>query len=66
MAVERFALGDPAQVAAGVRALAPGAASVADAVAGIVADVRARSDAALNEYVARYDDVSGPLRVQAD
>ena len=54
----------PAQVAARVRALAPGAASVADAVAGIVADVRARGDAALSEYVERFDDVGGPLRVR--
>ena len=49
-----------------MRALAPGAASVADAVAGIVADVRARGDAALSEYVERFDDVRGPLRVGAD
>jgi histidinol dehydrogenase len=66
VAVERFALGDPAQVAAAVRALAPGTATVADAVAGIVADVRARGDAALTEYVERFDDVRGPLRVTAD
>ena len=65
MAIERFALGDPARVAAAVRALAPGAASVADAVAGIVADVRARGDAALSEYVERFDDVRGPLLVGA-
>ena len=66
MAIERFALGDPAQVAAAVRALAPGAPSVADAVAAIVADVRARGDAALSEYVERFDDVRGPLRVGPD
>jgi histidinol dehydrogenase len=66
VAVERFALGDPAQVAAAVRALAPGAASVTDAVAGIVADVRARGDAALSEYVERFDDVRGPLHVGAE
>jgi histidinol dehydrogenase len=65
VAVERFALGDPAQVAAHVRALAPGADSVTDAVARIVADVRARGDAALREYVRRFDGVEGPLRVQA-
>jgi len=66
VAIERFALGDPAQVAAAVRALAPGPASVADAVAGIVADVRARGDAALSEYVERFDRVAGPLRVGAE
>ena len=43
-----------------MRALAPGAASVADAVAGIVADVRARGDAALSEYVERFDGVERP------
>ena len=66
MGIERFALGDPAHVAAAVRALAPGAASVADTVAGIVADVRARGDAALSEYVERFDDVRGALRVGSD
>jgi histidinol dehydrogenase len=63
--VERFALGDPAEVAARVRSLAPGAASVADQVAAIVADVRERGDAALIEYVRRFDAVQGPLRVEA-
>jgi histidinol dehydrogenase len=65
VAVERFALGDPVEVAAHVRALAPGAESVADTVATIVADVRARGDAALREYVERFDGVEGPLRVDA-
>jgi histidinol dehydrogenase len=65
VAVERFALGDPAQVAARVRALAPGAASVSESVAAIVADVRARGDAALLEYVRRFDGVEGPLRTVA-
>ena len=64
MAVERFALGDPAQVAAQVRGLAPGAESVTDAVAAIVADVRERGDAALRAYVERFDGVAGPLRVE--
>jgi histidinol dehydrogenase len=64
MAVERLALGDPHEVAAQVRALAPGAASVTDAVARIVADVRDRGDAALREYVERFDGgAGGPLRV---
>jgi histidinol dehydrogenase len=65
VAVERFALGDPADVAARVRALAPAAESVTEAVAGIVRDVRARGDAALLEYVRRFDGAEGPLRVQA-
>ena len=47
MAVERFALGDPAEAAARVRALAPGAASVTEAVGAIVADVREHGDEAL-------------------
>jgi histidinol dehydrogenase len=63
VAAERFALGDPEQVAAQVRALAPGAASVADAVAAIVADVRSAGDEALLRYVERFDGGSGPLRV---
>jgi histidinol dehydrogenase len=65
VAVERFALGDPVEVAAQVRALAPGAESVAGTVARIVADVHARGDAALREYVERFDGVQGPLRVDA-
>ena len=65
MAVERFALGDPAEVAARVRALAPAAESVTEAVAWIVRDVRERGDAALLEYVRRFDGAEGPLRVQA-
>jgi histidinol dehydrogenase len=65
VAVERFALGDPVEVAGRVRSLAPGPASVADAVAAIVADVRARGDEALREYVRRFDGVEGPLRVDA-
>jgi histidinol dehydrogenase len=65
VAVERFALGDPAEVAGRVRSLAPGAASVADEVAAIVAEVRERGDAALTEYVRRFDGVEGPLRVDA-
>jgi len=60
---ERFALGDPEEVAARVRSLAPGAASVASDVAAIVADVRERGDEALLEYVRRFDGAEGPLRV---
>jgi histidinol dehydrogenase len=65
VAVERFALGDPGEVAARVRALAPGVASVSDAVAAIVADVRSAGDEALLRYVERFDRGSGPLRVEA-
>jgi histidinol dehydrogenase len=65
VAVERFALGDPVEVAARVRALAPQAESVTESVAAIVRDVRKRGDAALLEYVRRFDGVDGPLRVQA-
>jgi histidinol dehydrogenase len=53
--------GDPAAAAAEVRALAPSGASVSRAVGTIVADVRARGDAALDEHVRRYDRVDGPL-----
>ena len=63
MAVERFALGDPAEVAARVRALAPAAASVTAAVGQIVANVRAHGDAALEAYVEHFDGRHGPLRV---
>jgi histidinol dehydrogenase len=66
VAVERLALGDPAQVAARVRGLAPGPGSVTDAVAAIVADVREHGDAALLRYVERFDGVEGPVRVGAD
>jgi histidinol dehydrogenase len=57
--VERLTLGDPAQVAAAVRALAPAPPDVAEIVAAIVDDVRRRGDAALLEYVARFDGVEG-------
>jgi histidinol dehydrogenase len=65
VAVERLALGDPREVAAQVRALAPGATSVTDAVARIIADVRRRGDTALLDYVRRFDAAEGPLRVEA-
>jgi histidinol dehydrogenase len=64
VAVERFALGDPARVAAQVRALAPSAESVTQAVGQIVANVRGHGDAALQQYVAQFDGVEGPLRVE--
>jgi histidinol dehydrogenase len=61
--VERFALGDPAATAARVRAQAPAAASVTEAVAAIVADVRAHGDPALRRYVQRLDRTEGDLAV---
>ncbi len=69
MAVERFSLqddGGPVRVAARVRALAPGGEGVSEAVAAIVADVRAHGDAALLEYVARFDHVVGMPAVLGD
>jgi histidinol dehydrogenase len=63
VAVERLTLGDPAAVAAQVRALAPAPGSVSEAVAAIVADVRAGGDAALARYVARLDGGEGPIEV---
>jgi histidinol dehydrogenase len=63
VAVERFTLGDPAEVAARVRGLAPTASSVTGAVGQIVANVRAHGDAALEAYVERFDGADGPLRV---
>ncbi len=59
MALERFALGDPEQVAARVRALAPPTGTVTEAVAAIVDDVRLHGDAALLRYVERFDRVEG-------
>jgi histidinol dehydrogenase len=64
VAVERFALGDPRAVAAQVRALAPSAESVTQAVGQIVANVRGHGDAALEQYVAQFDGVEGPLRIE--
>lgn len=56
MAAERLSCteADAAAVAARVREMVPAGASVADAVRGIVADVRARGDAAVVEYERRY------------
>jgi histidinol dehydrogenase len=65
--VERLPGGaDPQATADRVHGLAPGGASVTEAVRDIVDDVRARGDAALGEYVARFDRVDGPLRVGRD
>lgn len=62
----RLRLDDPSAApafAARVRALVPEAASVSAEVAAIVAAVRERGDAALADFAARLDGVSGPLRV---
>jgi histidinol dehydrogenase len=65
--VERLSMGaDPTAAADRVHALVPGGASVSEAVREIVDDVRARGDAALGEYVARFDRVEGALRVSGD
>jgi histidinol dehydrogenase len=67
MRCERLrAAGEPAVIAAELRALVPAAASVRDAVAEIVAVVRARGDEALREYTRRFDTAGAepaPLRV---
>jgi histidinol dehydrogenase len=51
-------------LAAELRALVPGGASVAADVEQIVAAVRAGGDAALRDFVARFDGYDAPLRVQ--
>ena len=63
MPVERFDGGDPAAVAAAMRALAPGGASVRTDVEAIVEAVRRGGDAALAEHAGRHDRVTGPVRV---
>lgn len=68
MDCERWHPGDepPERVAARLRALVPGGESVRDAVAEIIAAVRARGDAALLDYTRRFDtrgSQPGPLRV---
>jgi histidinol dehydrogenase len=68
MRVERVEhAGDAAATAAGLRALAPGGMSVSGTVAEIVSAVRLRGDAALAEYVERFDHVEGgSLRVDPE
>jgi histidinol dehydrogenase len=67
VAAERLPLAsaaDAASLAAEVRALVAPAGSVTEAAAEIVAAVREGGDAALREYVERFDAVEGrPLRV---
>jgi histidinol dehydrogenase len=63
----RALAGEEAARAADVRALVPGAGSVAAAVAEIVASVRAGGDAALAAHVRRLDAVGdAPIRVAPD
>jgi histidinol dehydrogenase len=50
-------------LAAQLRALVPGGASVAAGVEQIIRGVRSGGDAALRELVARFDGYEGPLRV---
>ena len=56
---------DAAAVAAEVRATVPAAASVADAVAAIVEDVRLRGNAAVAEYEHRFGASGGQRRRRA-
>jgi histidinol dehydrogenase len=48
-------LGSPLQVAAHLRSLVPAGESVEEAVREIVANVRARGDAAVRDYTSRFD-----------
>lgn len=62
MPVERLRVADAGEAdaaAARIRALVPGGGHVAAGVATLVADVRARGDAALLEHAGRYDRVGG-------
>lgn len=57
---------DPAAAAAGLRALIPAPESVQNAVAEIIAEVRAGGDEAVREYTRRFDrggEASGTLNV---
>jgi histidinol dehydrogenase len=67
VAAERLAcdIGGAAETAARVRGLVAPPASVADAVTQIVADVRARGDAAVLEVERRFGAGRRPLRVTA-
>jgi histidinol dehydrogenase len=61
---------DPAGAAAGLRQLIPAPGSVQDAVAEIVAEVRAAGDEAVRAYTRRFDgggeDTSGSMKVPED
>jgi histidinol dehydrogenase len=65
MNVERLDAGtDPVAAAQALRALAPAGVSVSGTVSEIVASVRTRGEQALLEYAERFDNVTGPLRVE--
>ena len=49
-----------------IRSERAGAEDVDAAVAAILADVRARGDAAVAEYTERFDGVTGPLRIPVE
>ena len=49
-----------------IRAERTGAEDVDASVAAILADVRARGDAAVAEYTERFDGVTGPLRIPVE
>jgi histidinol dehydrogenase len=56
MRCERFsAQDDPGEIAAALRQLIPEPGSISDAVAEIIAAVRSQGDAALVEYIRRFD-----------
>src|SRR5690242_11882560 len=56
---------DPAQTAAALRDLIPAPDSISDAVAEIIAAVRSRGDAALNDYIRRFDTAGNDPRAVA-
>jgi histidinol dehydrogenase len=60
MRAEWIPVDRPTATAARVRALVPGAGSVSEAVAGILADVRERGDAAVREHEGRLGPPSQP------
>jgi histidinol dehydrogenase len=65
--LERRSLtGDPTELAAEIRALAPPPPDVAPVVAEIIARVRAEGDAALVELTEQLDDYDGPLRATGE
>jgi histidinol dehydrogenase len=65
--LERRDLGTPAALVAEIRALAPQAPSVADAVTEIIEAVVTEGDAAVRRYTARFDaDPPPPARVAAE
>jgi histidinol dehydrogenase len=69
VSVERFSIGfgsDAQSAAVRVHSLAPGAESVADAVRGIVEDVREHGEGALRRYVERFDMADHYMQVGAD